>query len=181
MSQTPATVLLAVGGGIAAYKTAVLCSRLVQLGHEVRVVMTPSAQRFVGPPTFAALSGRPVGIDSFDSEQYPTGAHIELAKALDLMIVAPATANLIGKFANGIADDLISTLYLQCDCQVLLAPAMSELMWSKPSLQRNVQQLRADGCQLIGPEEGWLSCRSRGAGRMSEPEDILEKARDILP
>ena len=97
------------------------------------------------------------------------------------MIVAPATANLIGKFANGIADDLISTLYLQCDCQMLLAPAMSELMWSKPSVQRNVQQLRADGCQLIGPEEGWLSCRSRGAGRMSEPEDILEKARDILP
>jgi len=80
MSQTPATVLLAVGGGIAAYKTAVLCSRLVQLGHEVRVVMTPSAQRFVGPPTFAALSGRPVGIDSFDPEQYPTGAHIETRK-----------------------------------------------------------------------------------------------------
>lgn len=180
MSQSPATVLLAVGGGIAAYKSAVLCSRLVQLGYEVRVAMTRSAEQFVGPPTFAALSGQAVGTDSSSSSHYPTGAHIELARNLDLMIVAPATANLLGKFAHGIADDLVSTIFLQRECSVLLAPAMSASMWSKAAVQRNLAQLQQDGCESVGPEEGWLSCRATGSGRMSEPESILQRVQATL-
>ncbi|MBL6723715.1 MAG: phosphopantothenoylcysteine decarboxylase [Rubripirellula sp.] len=180
MSRSPATVLLAVGGGIAAYKSAVICSRLVQQQYEVRVVMTRSAEQFVGSATFAALSGQPVGTESAPTDRYPTGAHIELAKDLDLMVVAPATANLIGKFANGIADDLASTIYLQRSCPVLLAPAMSASMWSKSAVQRNCKQLEEDGCDFVGPEEGWLSCRATGAGRMSEPDSIVERVFALL-
>ncbi len=180
MSATPANILLAVGGGIASYKSAVLCSRLVQLGHDVRVVMTKSAEQFVGSATFSALSGQQVATATFDSDHYPTGAHIELAKGLDLMVVAPATANLLGKLAHGIADDLTSTLYLQRECKVLLAPAMSSSMWAKPSVQRNIAQLQQDGCHFVGPDEGWLSCRAKGKGRMSEPEAILSNAIALI-
>ena len=179
MSKTKPTVLLAVGGGIAAYKTAMLCSRLAQDGISVRVAMTRSATEFIGPTTLAALSGRPVACESFDPH-YPLGAHIELAKDADLMIVAPATAGLMAKFACGIADDLVSTLYLQVACQVMLAPAMSDPMWSKPATQRNVKQLRDDGCKIIGPESGWLSCRVQGEGRMSEPDVIAAAAKLAL-
>lgn len=180
MKQRRRGVLLAIGGGIAAYKSAILCSRLVQAGHDVRVAMTTTATEFVGPPTLAALSGKPVATDDIDAAGAPLGPHIELARDLDLMIVAPATANLIAKFANGIADDLISTLYLQVEAAVLIAPAMSDPMWRKPSTARNVAQLREDGCHLIGPESGWLSCRVTGQGRMSEPEAIFEHARRLL-
>ncbi|WP_372897513.1 flavoprotein [Stieleria sp.] len=172
-------ILLAVGGGIAAYKAAILCSRLAQAGHRVQTVMTRSATEFLGPPTLAALSGRTVGLDGFDAK-HPLGSHIELALDLDLMIVAPATANLIAKFSQGIADDLVSTLYLQNTAPVLIAPAMSDPMWNKPSVGRNVAQLTADGCQLIGPESGWLSCRVKGVGRMSDPEAIFQRALEIL-
>jgi len=173
MSKQRRVILLAIGGGIAAYKSAFLCSRLAQLGHEVRVAMTQSATQFVGQQTFAALSGRSVAVDSFQSHRHPLGPHIELADGVDLMIVAPATANLISKFAVGLADDLVSTLYLQRESPVLLAPAMSASMWSKPAVQRNVSQLQEDGCHLVGPGEGWLSCRIQGQGRMSEPEEII--------
>ncbi len=172
-------ILLAVGGGIAAYKAAILCSRLAQAGHRVQTVMTRSATEFLGPPTLAALSGRAVGMDGFDTK-HPLGSHIELALDVDLMIVAPATANLIAKFALGIADDLVSTLYLQNTAPVLIAPAMSDPMWNKPAVGRNVAQLAADGCQLIGPESGWLSCRVKGVGRMSDPEAIFQRAAEIL-
>lgn len=172
-------ILLAVGGGIAAYKAAILCSRLAQAGHQVQTVMTRSATEFLGPPTLAALSGRAVGLDGFDAK-HPLGSHIELAVDVDLMIVAPATANLIAKFSHGIADDLVSTLYLQNTAPVLIAPAMSDPMWNKPSVGRNVTQLAADGCQLIGPESGWLSCRVKGVGRMSDPEAIFQRATEIL-
>ncbi|MCC9600547.1 phosphopantothenoylcysteine decarboxylase [Stieleria sp. JC731] len=172
-------ILLAVGGGIAAYKSATLCSRLAQAGHRVQAAMTRSATEFLGPATLTALSGRHVAIESFDPK-HPLGPHIELADGVDLMIVAPATANLIAKFAHGIADDLVSTLYLQNVAPVLVAPAMSDPMWSKPSVQRNVAQLAEDGCHLVGPESGWLSCRVRGTGRMSEPETILDRALNIL-
>jgi phosphopantothenoylcysteine decarboxylase/phosphopantothenate--cysteine ligase len=172
--------LLAVGGGIAAYKSAILCSRLAQAGHQVQTVMTRSATEFLGAATLAALSGRPVGISGFDSSGHPLGSHIELADGVDLMIAAPATANLIAKFARGAADDLVSTLFLQITAPVLIAPAMSDPMWSKPSVQRNVAQLVSDGCQFIGPESGWLSCRVKGMGRMSEPEMIFESATEIL-
>ena len=181
----PAVIVLAVGGGIAAYKSAALCSRLAQAGHEVRVAMTASATEFVGASTFAALSGQPVATDAFDPAHWPLGPHIELPggtrrREADLLIVAPATANLLGKFANGIATDLVSTLYLQVACPVLLAPAMSQVMWAKPAVQRNVQRLREDGCHFVGPEQGWLSCRQSGSGRMSEPEAIAQAAENLL-
>ncbi len=142
--------------------------------------MTHSAGEFIGASTLAALSGKPVARQTFDPSHFPLGPHIELSDEIDLMVVAPATANLLSKFANGSADDLISTTYLQVVCPVLLAPAMSAAMWEKPSVQRNVEQLRADGCHMIGPGSGWLSCRVSGEGRMSEPDDILAAAEELL-
>ena len=177
--ERPKRVLLAVGGGIAAYKSAILCSRLSQAGHQVQTAMTKSATEFLGPATLAALSGRAVGLDGFDA-RHPLGSHIELAQGVDLMIVAPATANLIAKFARGMADDLVSTLFLQNTAPVLVAPAMSDPMWKKTAVVRNVTQLADDGCQIIGPESGWLSCRVQGLGRMSDPEDIVRSAEEIL-
>ncbi|MGB7345030.1 MAG: flavoprotein [Pirellulaceae bacterium] len=179
MNKKGQAILLAVGGGIAAYKSAMLCSRLVQAGHDVRTAMTRSATQFVGPATLCALSGKPVATEIFQT-QYPLGAHIELAADLQLMIIAPATANLLAKFASGVADDLVSTLYLQATCPVLLAPAMSQAMWEKPSVQRNVSQLQKDGCHFVGPDSGWLSCRVKGAGRMSEPDQIVAAAESLL-
>ena len=179
MNKKGRAILLAVGGGIAAYKSAMLCSRLAQDGYDVRAAMTESASQFIGPPTLAALSGRSVAANVF-SDAHPLGTHIEVARDLDLMIVAPATANLMAKFAGGIADDLVSTLYLQVECPVLLAPAMSAAMWNKAAVQRNVDQLRDDGCHLVGPESGWLACRVSGDGRMSEPEQILAAAETVL-
>lgn len=180
MSRQGRAILLAVGGGISAFKSAILCSRLVQDGSDVRVAMTRAAGNFIGASTLSALSGKPAAVDSFDPERYPLGAHIELARDLDLMVVAPATANLLAKFAAGIADDLVTTLYLQAECPVLLAPAMSAAMWSKPSVQRNVAQLREDGCHFVGPESGWLSCRVQGEGRMSDPAEIITAANRLI-
>ena len=179
VSEQPKRILLAVGGGIAAYKSAILCSRFVQAGYQVQTAMTSAPREFLGPATLAALSGRSVAVDSFD-RQHPLGSHIELALGIDLMIVAPATANLIAKFAAGIADDLISTLYLQNVAPVLIAPAMSDPMWNKPAVARNLSQITQDGCQVIGPESGWLSCRVKGVGRMSDPEAIFQSAEEIL-
>ena len=180
MSDTRRAIVLAVGGGIAAYKSAFLCSRLVQGGYDVRVALTRSALNFVGVSTFSALSGQRVATQVFDPDQHPLGAHIELAKGCELMIVAPATANLISRFALGQADDLVSTLYLQLASPVLLAPAMSASMWNKPAVQRNVACLRDDGCHFVGPSSGWLSCRDTGDGRMSEPNEILEAAEALV-
>ena len=173
-------VLLGVGGGIAAYKAAVLVSRLAQADIDVRVAMTEAAGQFIGISTLAALSGHPVATSMFAPDAMPLGAHIEMAVDLDLMIVAPATADLIARFASGLADNLVAALYLQRSCPILIAPAMSNQMWEKPSVQRNVATLRADGVELVGPEEGWLSCRMRGAGRMAEPETILAAAQRML-
>ena len=173
-------ILLGVGGGIAAYKAATLVSRLAQRGHQVQVAMTPAAAAFIGPSTLAALSGRPVASEMFAPQQWPLGPHIELAAEVDLMVVAPATADLMARFALGLADNLVASLYLQRECPVMVAPAMSASMWAKPSVQRNVDQLRADGVQIIGPEEGWLSCRQKGAGRMAEPETILQAIEDQI-
>ncbi len=175
-----ASIVVGVGAGIAAYKSATLVSRLVQSGHRVRVVMTPAAEHFIGASTLAALSGHAVACKGFDPAHFPLGAHIELIEDAQLLIVAPATADLLAKFAHGIADTLLSTLWLQADCQRLLAPAMSNRMWAQPAVQRNVAQLKADGAEMIGPEEGWLSCRQSGAGRMSEAEAILAAAEKML-
>ena len=165
-------IVVAVTGGIAAYKAAALVSQLVQGGAGVTVAMTDAAERFVGPTTFAALTGRAVAKDLF-SERHPLGAHIELAAKAEVLCVAPATANFLAKAAAGVADDLVSTLYLCFAGSVLVAPAMNTQMWAHPAVRRNVDQLRADGVTLIDPEEGWLSCRDTGAGRMAAPESIL--------
>ena len=165
-------ILIGVSGGVAAYKSAVLVSRLVQDGHTVSVVMTRAARRFVGPATFEALTGRMVPRSVFSSH-HPLGPHIELAGAR-LMCIAPATANTLAKAASGLADDLLSTLILSCHGPVLLAPAMNCQMWGKPAVQRNLATLVEDGFEIVNPEEGWLSCRERGVGRMAAPERIAE-------
>ena len=174
-------LLIGVSGGIAAYKTAALVSQLVQAGAKVTVVTTASAEKFVGAATFAALTGRPVVSSCFGDPNHPLGAHISLAQRAELLCIAPATANTLAKLAHGLADDLLSTLYLSFTGPVLLAPAMNCEMWDKPAVQRNVQQLLADGVQLIGPEEGWLSCRVKGLGRMSQPETIFDAIGKALP
>jgi phosphopantothenoylcysteine decarboxylase/phosphopantothenate--cysteine ligase len=170
-------IIIAVSGGVAAYKAAALVSQLAQQGHRVRVVMTESAQAFIGKATFAALTGNPVASKIFDS-RFPLGAHIELARSADLLCVAPATANFMAKAALGTADDLLSTLYLCFTGPVLIAPAMNCEMWEKPAVQRNCQQLTRDGVQFIDPQEGWLSCRTRGIGRMAAPEEIADAIND---
>jgi phosphopantothenoylcysteine decarboxylase len=164
-------LVIGVTGGIAAYKTAALVSRLVQAGAGVSVVMTESATKLVGPKTFEALTGRPVRTDCFGPGGHP---HIELAQQGELLCVAPATANILAKAACGLADDLLSTVLLSFDGPVLLAPAMNAKMWEKAAVQRNVRRLREDGFILIDPDEGYLSCGTTGPGRMAEPERIFE-------
>jgi phosphopantothenoylcysteine decarboxylase len=173
-------LIVGVSGGVAAYKTAALVSRLVQAGAGVTVVMTASARQFIGAATFTALSGRPVAEHVFDGQIHPLGAHIALAEKAELLCVAPATANLMAKAATGLADDLLSTLLLSFTGPVLMAPAMNNEMWEKPAVQRNVQQLRTDGHHFVGPEEGWLSCRKTGPGRMAEPEKIFAAITALL-
>lgn len=173
-------VLVGVTGGIAAFKTAALVSQLVQSGVHVTVVMTAAAERFVGKATFAALTGRPVATEIFDETQFPLGAHISLAQRARLLCIAPATANFLAKAAQGASDDLLSTLYLCFRGPVLVAPAMNCEMWQHPAVQRNVEQLGLDGVQIIAPEEGWLSCRQQGVGRMASPERIFEAIQQKL-
>ena len=139
--------------------------------------MTRSATRLVGPKTFEALTGRPVQTKMFGRGGHP---HIELAEAAELLCVAPATANVLAKAALGLADDLLSTTLLSFDGPLVLAPAMNNRMWEKPAVKRNVEQLRADGVVLIGPEEGYLSCGTRGVGRMASPERIFQVIAEQL-
>ena len=173
-------IVVGVCGGIAAYKTAMLVSKIVQQGAEVRVVMTRAAKKFVGTATFAALTGKPVVTRMFADRDFPMGPHIQLTEGADLLIVAPATARFLSQAALATSDDLLSTLYLCCRCPVLLAPAMNSRMWEQPAVQRNVAQLKKDGVQFIEPESGWLSCRQHGAGRMAEPETIQMKIEELL-
>jgi phosphopantothenoylcysteine decarboxylase len=164
-------LLIGVSGGIAAYKSAALVSSLVQAGHGVSVVMSRSARKFIGPATFAALTGRPVASDSFD-RHFPLGAHIELADRAQVFCVAPASADVLAKAACGLADDLLSTLLLSFAGPIVFAPAMNSAMWEKPSVQRNIKTLRGDGHHFVDPQEGWQSCRRSGMGRMAEPLTI---------
>jgi phosphopantothenoylcysteine decarboxylase len=172
-------LIIGVSGGIAAYKTAALVSSLVQQGYGVSVVMTRSARKFIGPATFRALTGRPVVSDGFD-HHYPLGAHIELADRAELMCIAPASADILAKAACGLADDLLSTLLLSFTGPIVFAPAMNSAMWEKPSVQRNIKTLRADGFHFIDPQEGWQSCRRSGMGRMAEPADIQTAIERLL-
>lgn len=173
-------VVVCVCGGIAAYKTAALVSQLVQDGCGVTVAMTRNARRFVGPVTFQALTGRLVLTSPWRTTDPGAMEHLRPSETADLLVVAPATANVIGKLAGGIADDLASTLLLGAACPVLLAPAMNTRMWQHPAVQRNVAFLRDHGFLLVGPEEGWLACRDVGPGRMSEPQTLLTAIRQQL-
>jgi phosphopantothenoylcysteine decarboxylase/phosphopantothenate--cysteine ligase len=174
-------LLIGVSGGIAAYKTAALVSRLVQAGAGVSVVMTRSATKLVGPKTFEALTGRPVMTRTFahggGADAHP---HIALADRAELLCVAPATANVLAKGALGLADDLLSTTLLSFDGPVLFAPAMNTRMWNKPAVQRNVRQLQEDGAAIIAPGEGYLSCGTTGSGRMAEPEAVFRAIVEAL-
>ena len=175
-------ILLCVTGGIACYKAAALTSRLTQAGAGVTVVMTDAAQRFVAPLTFQSLSGRHVYTGMWEASDRYAPQHIGLIDKADLVVIAPATANIIGKIASGIADDLVSTLAVTATAgrPILLAPAMNTQMWKSPIVQANLTKLTGLGLATIGPNEGRLACGTVGEGRMSEPEEIVEAATAIL-
>lgn len=173
-------ILVGVTGGIAAYKTADLVSKLVQAGAKVTVAMTEAATKFVGPTTFEALTNRPVYRSMFQPVEHPQGEHIGLARRADLYVVAPATADFIASAASGRAESLVTTLALTVTCPILVAPAMNTEMWNKPPVRRNLKQIEEDGLQIIQPGDGWLSCGQTGPGRMAEPQDLLERIRELL-
>ncbi|WP_086480055.1 bifunctional phosphopantothenoylcysteine decarboxylase/phosphopantothenate--cysteine ligase CoaBC [Oceanospirillum sanctuarii] len=165
-------ILLGISGGIAAYKSAELTRLLIKAGAEVRVVMTEGAQAFITPLTFQALSGNPVHTHLLDPEAEAGMGHIELAKWADLIVIAPASADVMARLTAGMADDLLTTLCLATEAKVLLAPAMNQAMWRHPATQRNAQQLEAYGYQLLGPDQGEQACGDVGPGRMLEPEAL---------
>jgi phosphopantothenoylcysteine decarboxylase/phosphopantothenate--cysteine ligase len=173
-------VLVAVCGGIAAFKTAAVVSALVQRGCGVSVAMTAAAQRFVAPLTFEALSGRRVHVNLWDASDEADPQHLHLTEDADLVVVAPATANILGKMALGLADDLVSTLLVAAVGPILIAPAMNTRMWENAAVQRNVELLRACGHSFVGPGSGWMACRTVGVGRMAEPDEIVARAAELL-
>ena len=162
-------------GGIAAYKAAELLRLLSKQGAEVQVAMSEGATHFVTPTTFQALSGKPVFTDQWDARMPNAMAHIDLSRQADLILVAPASADFLARTAHGLADDLLATMVLARDCPMLVAPAMNRQMWENPATQRNVAQLAADGVHILGPACGEQACGEVGAGRMLEPEEILEE------
>jgi phosphopantothenoylcysteine decarboxylase/phosphopantothenate--cysteine ligase len=172
-----------VTGGIAAYKACHIVSRLAQAGAEVTVAMTESATRFVTPLTFQALSGRPVYTSQWEHVESHDPQHVSLAREAAVAIVAPTTMDCMAKLATGRTDDVVTLILSAIDrakTPVFLAPSMNDAMWNQPSTQRNVRQLVDDGFHLIGPGEGWQACRTVGAGRMTEPVQILEVVTDTL-
>lgn len=171
-----ARVIVGVTGGIAAYKTATLVSRLSQASAEVTVLMTDAATRFVTPLTFQALSARPVYTSAWEHVESQDPQHISLARSANAVVVAPCTMDCMAKLAHGFTDDVVTLVLSAIDrsaTPVILAPSMNEAMWGQPSTQRNLQTLRSDGFGLVGPDEGWQACRTVGAGRMAEPEVII--------
>ncbi|MGG0823074.1 bifunctional phosphopantothenoylcysteine decarboxylase/phosphopantothenate--cysteine ligase CoaBC [Paenibacillus turicensis] len=167
-------ILLGVTGGIAAFKAAALCSQLVKKGVEVQVIMTKSATEFITPLTMQALSKNPVYSDTFDEKNPRTIAHINLADWADLVLIAPATANIIGKMTAGLADDMLSTTLLATEAPIMLAPAMNVHMYAHPAVMRNMSELVARGVMMIEPGEGLLACGYTGKGRLEEPETIVQ-------
>ena len=170
-------IVLGICGGIAAYKAAFLVRELTRLGAEVRVVMTKSAQQFITALTLQAVSGHEVRTELFDSAAERAMGHIELARWADYLVIAPASANCLGKLANGLADDLLSTLYTVCEVPVVVCPAMNQSMWSHPAIRKNCTVLRERGVMMVGPAEGVQACGEFGYGRMAEPEDIINALR----
>jgi len=169
-------ILLGVTGGIAAYKAVDILRRLRELDAEVRVVMTRNASRFVTPLTFSALSGTPVLTDEFTEGGWGSMGHIAVTDGLDLALVVPATANIIGKMAAGIADDTLSTALMAAECPIIVAPAMNDRMYRNAILQKNIAGLRAVGIRFVDPETGALACGTNGQGRLASPESILQAA-----
>ncbi len=175
------SILLLIGGGIAAYKCLDLIRRLRERGAHMRVGMTRAAQEFVTVGSVQALTGSTVFTDLWDREAEQDVGHIRLAREADLIIVAPATADIMGKMANGLADDLPTTVLLAASCPVLVAPAMNPHMWAHPAVARNVETLEGDGLHLVGPNEGEMAeCGERGLGRMAEPLEIVAAAERLL-
>jgi len=172
-------ILLGVCGGIAAYKAAELVRLYVKSGAQVHVVMTRSAQEFITPLTFQTLTGNPVHTDLFNLYQEKEIGHIALADRADLFVVAPATANLIGKMAAGIADDLLTTTLMATKAPILLAPAMNVNMWEHPATQRNLDQLREQGCRVLEPDTGFLACGWEGKGKLPDPETIFQASAGL--
>ncbi|SFE40159.1 bifunctional phosphopantothenoylcysteine decarboxylase/phosphopantothenate--cysteine ligase CoaBC [Alteribacillus iranensis] len=166
-------IILGVSGGIAAYKSAALASKLTQAGAQVKVVMTEEAKKFITPLTFQALTRERVYDDTFEEAEPDKVSHIDVADWADMIIIAPATANIIGKAANGIADDMLSTILLASLCPIYIAPAMNVNMYQHPAVLENMNVLKTRGCQFIEPGEGYLACGWIGKGRMTEPEDII--------
>ncbi|WP_322173026.1 bifunctional phosphopantothenoylcysteine decarboxylase/phosphopantothenate--cysteine ligase CoaBC [Acutalibacter caecimuris] len=178
--KTQKTVVLGVTGGIACYKSAALASKLTQAGYHVEVVLTKNATEFIGPHTFESLTHSRAMVDTFDRNFQSHVEHVALADQADLLIVAPATANIIAKVAHGIADDMLSTTILACDCPKLIAPAMNTRMYQNPVTQDNLAKLRHYGWQVIEPATGRLACGAVGAGKMPEPEDLLEAVHQAI-
>lgn len=173
-------IALGISGGIAAYKAVEILRGLQRAGCTVRVAMTKRACEFITPLTFRALSGSHVIVDDYAPDNPDPIAHITFSQSVDLLLVAPATANIIAKFANGIADDFLTSTYLASNAPVVIAPAMNTTMWNHPATQRNLGQLRADGVRVVEPDAGEMACGTIGPGRLSEPERIVAAALDIL-
>lgn len=176
-------IIVGVTGGIAAYKCCIIVSKLAQAGAEVTVAMTEAATHFVTPLTFQALSARPVYTSPWEHMESKDPQHVSLAREAALAIVAPCTMDCVSKLATGRTDDVVTLILSAIDrtiTPVLLAPSMNAAMWSQNSTQRNLKTLQEDGFQFVGPADGWQACRTTGAGRMSEPEEILERAMQIL-
>jgi len=170
-------ILVALSGGIACYKTAALISRLVQRGSIVRVIMTDAATKFITPLTLQALSGQRVLTSTWQHDYHPDSQHVGLARWCDAFVLAPASADIIAKIALGLTSDLVSltACALPKETPRMIAPAMNSDMWANPIVERNVETLRDPlGCQIIGPDTGWQACRTQGAGRMTEPEAIVD-------
>jgi phosphopantothenoylcysteine decarboxylase/phosphopantothenate--cysteine ligase len=182
-AQTTSTgkkVALGISGGIACYKAAEILRGLQRAGCDVRVAMTKHACEFVQPLTFRALSGSHVIVDDYATDNPDPIAHITFSQTVDLLLVAPATANIIAKFANGVADDFLTTTYLAAKAPVLIAPAMNTSMWEHPATQRNLDRLRADGVTILEPDAGEMACGTIGPGRLSDPERIVTAALELL-
>lgn len=173
-------ITLGITGGIAAYKAAELASTLIQAGAEVHVIMTRAAQKFISPITFQALTGQPVHTAMFTRLTFERVAHVDLAARSDLIVIVPATANILGKFAHGIADDLLSTTLLAATCPVLLCPAMNTGMYQNPIVQANINRLKELGYYIIEPATGWLACGQEGSGRLPALDLIFNHIKDLL-
>jgi len=173
-------ITLGVTSSISIYKACEILRRFQDLGMKVQVIMTQNATKLISPQLFRALSGHPVLVDLFGQEEKERIAHVSLAEETTLLVVAPATANIIGKFASGVADDFLSTFFLAVRCPVLIAPAMNEAMYLHPQTQANILRLRSMGVEFVLPEKGYLACQKEGWGRLASPDEIVEKGRLLL-